>query len=59
MTTEVIVRIVVDVPEETVDLLERLVVVLENEYEKKYGDEEEWGVGDEILAREVVRDDED
>ena len=34
--TEFTLRIVIEVPEETVDLLARLVVVLEDEYEQKY-----------------------
>ena len=36
--SEFTLRIVIEVPEETVDLLERLVTVLEDEYDKKYGE---------------------
>ena len=40
MTTEATLRIVIELPERTIDLLERLVVVMEEEYDRKYGYED-------------------
>jgi hypothetical protein len=38
MSDEFTLRIVIEIPDETVDLLERLVHVLEDEYDQKYGE---------------------
>jgi hypothetical protein len=38
MTSEVTLRIVFEIPSDIIDLLERLVLVLEDEYEQKYGE---------------------